>query len=84
MRLGHFVIKHEIQTKINLQVQSIEEIETSQVYEILFADENKFYNLQLKFILNHVLFCHYLNSLSSFNIQSVRLHSTPNQFLFLD
>jgi alpha-glucosidase len=52
MRLGHFLIDHQIQNKVSLQVQSIEEINSSQAYQILFADENQFYNLQLKFILN--------------------------------
>ncbi len=53
MRLGHFIIKHEIQTKINLQVKNIKEINKSQIYEILFSDENKLYNFQLKFLLNN-------------------------------
>ncbi|CAF1358737.1 unnamed protein product [Rotaria sordida] len=53
MRLGHFVIRHEIQKKISLQVQTINEINPSQVYEILFADEAKLYSLQVKFIINN-------------------------------
>jgi len=52
MRLGHFVIEHEIETKVSLHVQSIEEIHPSEIYQILFSDENKFHNLQLKFIVN--------------------------------
>ncbi len=53
MRLGHFVIEHKVQTKVSLQVQNIKEINTSEVYEILFVDENKLYNIQLKFIVNN-------------------------------
>ncbi|CAF1322004.1 unnamed protein product [Rotaria magnacalcarata] len=52
MRLGHFVIKHKIETKTSLQIQSIKEINPLQVYEISFIDENKSYNLQIKFIID--------------------------------
>jgi alpha-glucosidase len=52
MRLGHFVINHEIQTKVGLQIQSIKELHRSQVYEIALTDENKLYNLELKFVVN--------------------------------
>ncbi|CAF1541797.1 unnamed protein product [Rotaria sp. Silwood1] len=52
MRLGHFLIKHEIEKKVSLQVESIKEINPSQVYEIIFTDENKLYSLQIKFIID--------------------------------
>ncbi len=53
MNLGHFDIKHEIQTKIDLQIESIKEIKVSQIYEILFSSEDKENNLQLKFEINN-------------------------------
>lgn len=52
MRLGHFIIQHKIETKVSLQIQTIKEIDPTQIYEISFVDEKKLYNLRLKFILN--------------------------------
>ncbi|CAF2719807.1 unnamed protein product [Rotaria sp. Silwood2] len=52
MRLGHFSMKHEIQNKTSLQVQSVKEINAYKIYEILFVDENKLYDFRIKFIIN--------------------------------
>ncbi|CAF1472537.1 unnamed protein product [Adineta ricciae] len=52
MHLGHFLIDHKTEKKVNLQIQSIEELSASNMYEILFADESKSYQLQVRFILN--------------------------------
>lgn len=53
MHLGHFIIEHEIETKVNLEIENINEIKKSEVYEILFSDDKKLYNFQLKFVLNN-------------------------------
>ncbi|UJR20100.1 hypothetical protein I4U23_023234 [Adineta vaga] len=52
MHLGHFSIEHKVDKKRNLQIQNIEEINSSEIYQILFTEENNSYHLQLKFILN--------------------------------
>ena len=52
MYRGHFLIEHEIQNKQSLQIESINEIKSSQLYEIVFTDEKKQNKLQLKFIVN--------------------------------
>lgn len=53
MHLGHFIIEHEIKTKLNLKIENIKELKLSEIYEILFTDENKLYNLKLKFLINN-------------------------------